>query len=364
LEETMPTPIRKRKLGKTDLSVSEIGVGGAQFGNLYQPMSDQQAFDIMAFWIKQGVNLFDTAPFYGFGLSELRIGEFIQQQHLQDDIVLSTKVGRLLNPICLSDEKVCRQGFYSSMAFDAQFDYSYSGIMRSFFDSQNRMQDKSADILLIHDIGQMTHPQLHAVYWQQLRHGGLQALQELKQAGDIRAFGVGVNEIEVCQKLLDISEPDCILLAGRYTLLEQSALHELFPRCIQQGVSIMAGGVYNSGILASLGQINSEKLASQIFYNYQPAPSEIKQKVAAINNVCLAYQVPLAAAALQFVLAHPAVCAALPGNASVIQAKQTMAQYSCYIPDEFWTSLKQHGLLDEHAPVPMPNAYIASGTLN
>lgn len=357
----MPVSVMKRKLGKTNIAVSELGVGGAQFGNLYQRMSDQQAFDIMTFWVKQGLNLFDTAPFYGFGLSETRIGEFLHQQHLQDDILLSTKVGRVLNASGLADDKVCRQGFYSSMPFEPQFDYSYSGIMRSFFDSQNRMQDKSADILLIHDIGQFTHPQLHEVYWQQLLHGGLQALQELKQAGDIRAYGLGVNEVEVCQKLLDVCEPDCILLAGRYTLLEQSALHHLFPRCIKQGVSIMAGGVYNSGILASFDALSQNNAA---YYNYQPASSEIKRKVQALNLVCKQHEVPLAAAALQFVLAHPVVCSALPGTASIAQAEQTRQQYKHHIPDEFWTSLKCQGLLAEDAPVPMPNRYMASGTFN
>lgn len=354
----------KRKVGKTKLSVSELGVGGAQFGNLYHTMSDQQAFDIMSYWVHQGVNLFDTAPFYGFGLSELRLGEFLRQQHLQSEIVLSTKVGRLLNPIGLADDKVCRQGFYSAMAFDAQFDYSYSGIMRSFFDSQKRMHNKEADILLIHDIGQMTHPQLHDIYWQQLLNGGLRALQELKQAGDIRAFGLGVNEIEVCLQLLDICEPDCILLAGRYTLLEQSALSELFPRCIKQGVSIMAGGVYNSGILANIDSRIADKFTQPLYYNYQPAPVNIQQRVRALQQVCCAYEVSLASAALQFVLAHPVVCAALPGTASVSQAEQTMKQYRCQIPEEFWTSLKHQGLLDESAPTPMPNTYKASGTLN
>lgn len=360
----MSAKVWKRKLGKTGITVSELGVGGAQFGNLYAQMSDKDAFDVMSFWIKQGVTLFDTAPYYGFGLSETRLGEFLHRHKLQDDIVLSTKVGRLLIADSQAEVNQCRNGFYSPLAYEPLFDYSYGGIMRSFFDSQNRMQDKTADILLIHDIGQMTHPQLHEVYWQQLLNGGLQALQELKQAGDIRAFGIGVNEIEICQKLLDISEPDCILLAGRYTLLEQSALHELFPRCIQQGVSIMAGGIFNSGILATYGQNHTNNTNDIAYYNYQPATDAIKRKVKALHNVCLEFDVPMAAAALQFVLAHPAICAALPGNADVSQAKQTLAHYKLKIPSAFWDELKYQGLIEKQAPVPLPLAFNVSPTLN
>jgi D-threo-aldose 1-dehydrogenase len=360
----MPLSLMKRKVGKTAISVSEIGVGGAQFGNLYQRMSDQQAYDIMAYWIKQGVTLFDTAPYYGFGLSEIRVGEFLRQHGLQDDVILSTKAGRLLYPVSLVDEQIARHGFYSHLAFEPQFDYSYDGIMRSYFDSQSRMQDKSADILLVHDIGQVTHCQYHELYLKQLLSGGLRALQELKQAGDIRAFGLGVNEIEICEQLLDLCEPDCLLLAGRYTLLEQAALKTLFPRCIQQGVSIMAGGIFNSGILASYGQSSKNTDNELAYYNYQPANEPIKRKVKALHHVCLEYDVPMAAAALQFVLAHPAICAALPGSADISQAQQTLQHYQMLIPSAFWQDLKYQGLLDEQAPVPLPLSGNISRTLN
>ena len=360
----MSATVMKRKLGKTAISVSEIGVGGAQFGNLYQAMSDQQAYDIMDYWFKQGVTLFDTAPYYGFGLSEIRMGEFLRHQRLQDDVILSTKVGRLLNPVGQADQNMCRHGFYSHMAFEPQFDYSYAGIMRSYFDSQSRMQEKSADILLVHDIGQMTHSHFHELYLKQLLNGGLLALQELKQAGDIRAFGLGVNEIEICQLLLDVCEPDCLLLAGRYTLLEQPALQNLLPRCIKQGVSIMAGGIFNSGILATYGQNLHTKTEEIAYYNYQPASDVIKCKVKALHRVCQDYNVPMAAAALQFVLAHPAICSALPGNADISQAQQTLQHYQLQIPNAFWHELKYQGLIDEQAPIPMPLAVNISRTLN
>lgn len=358
----MHPTIMKRKLGKTDISVSEIGLGGAQFGNLYQVMSDQQASDIMAFWFKQGVTLFDSAPYYGFGLSETRMGDFLQQFGLQEEIILSTKAGRVLNPISSADQTIARCGFYSPMAFDAEFDYSYGGIMQSFFDSQSRMQDRSADILLIHDIGQMTHSQNHEIYLQQLLDGGLRALQELKQAGDIRAFGIGVNEVEVCQQLLDVCEPDCLLLAGRYTLLEQSALNQLLPRCLQQGVSVMAGGVFNSGILATTDSQHGK--AQQNYYNYHPAPVKIQQKVQRLRQVCAHYHVPLPAAAMQFCLAHPAICSVLLGNNSLDQAQQNLRYYQTKIPNAFWHELKHLNLIEQHAPVPFNTSVPCSNSVH
>ncbi|MDN4503448.1 aldo/keto reductase [Alteromonadaceae bacterium BrNp21-10] len=342
----MPRAISKRQLGQSESRVSEIGVGGAQWGNLYHPMQDHQAIDILQFLYAQGVRLFDTAPYYGFGLSEQRVGQFIQQLANNDDLFLSTKAGRLLRHVDDFQAPPVRDGFYSDLPYEVQFDYSYCGIMQSFEDSSKRLAGADIDLLLIHDIGELTHGNANTGYLQQLKSGGFKALQELKQAGDIKAFGLGVNEVEVCLDILDLTDLDCLLLAGRYTLLEQPALAQLLPRCLQQGVGVIAGGIYNSGILASGAK------GVDAYYNYAQAPSAVIQRVQLLERECAEFDVSLASAAMHFVLAHPAVCAVAPGIATLSQAQQTLDNYHQPISADFWINLKNKGLIDDGAPIP------------
>jgi len=334
-----------RPLGRTGLSVTELGFGTAPLGNLFRPLSDDDARATLAAAKEAGFGYYDTAPFYGFGLSERRLGDVVRGR----DAVLSTKVGRLLRPVAGPvDERVVRHGYATPMPFEPVYDYSYDAIMRSFEASQQRLGLARIDILYIHDIGRMTHGDENTARMAELTKGrGLKALEELRAAKRIAGFGIGVNEIDACLEVMDNARLDVILLAGRYTLLEQNALDVLFPRCEAAGTAIVVGGPYNSGILAV-----GTKTAAPLFYNYEPAPADVIAKVRAMEEVCDHHGVPLAAAALQFPLAHKLVVSVIPGLDSPARVAQTLALYRHVIPAELWRDLKADGLLREDAPTP------------
>ena len=264
-------------------------------------------------------------------------------------MVLSTKVGRLLRPVNGPvDERTPRHGYATPMPFEPVYDYSYDAIMRSFDASQQRLGLSRIVILFIHDIGRMTHGDENAARMAELTRGrGLKALEELRAAKRIAGFGMGVNEVQACLEVTDHARLDVILLAGRYTLLEQTALDVLFPRCEGAGTAIVVGGPYNSGILAV-----GTKTSAPLFYNYEPAPAEIIAKVRAIEAVCESHGVPLAAAALQFPLANNIVASVIPGLDSPERVSQTVALYRHAIPAQLWRDLKAQGLLREDAPTP------------
>ena len=334
-----------RDLGRTGLKVTELGFGAAPLGNLFRPLADDVARATLAAAKTAGFGYWDTAPFYGFGLSERRLGDALRGS----DHVLSTKVGRVLNPVAGPiDANIARHGYATPMPFEPVYDYSYDAVMRSFEESLQRLGLARIDILYIHDIGRMTHGDENPFRMAELTAGGgLRALEELRSAGAISGFGMGVNEIEACLEVMDHARLDVILLAGRYTLLEQNALDELFPRCVEAGTAIVGGGPYNSGILA-LGT----KTGAPLYYNYEPAPADIIDKVRAIEAVCDAHGVPLAAAALQFPLAHPLVASVIPGLDSPSRVEQTVALYRHKIPAALWQDLKSQGLLRSDAPIP------------
>ncbi len=334
-----------RPLGRTGLRVTELGFGTAPLGNLFRPLSDDAARSTLAAAREAGFGYYDTAPFYGFGLSERRLGDALRSR----DVVLSTKVGRLLRPIAGPvDERIQRHGYATPMPFEPVYDYSYDAIMRSFEASQQRLGLSRIDILYIHDIGRMTHGDENVARMAELTRGrGLKALEELRAAKRIAGFGLGVNEVEACLEVMDNARLDVILLAGRYTLLEQTALDALFPRCESAGTAIVAGGPYNSGILA-LGT----KTGAPLFYNYEPAPETVITRVRAIEATCDRHGVPLAAAALQFPLAHGLVSSVIPGLDSAERVAETVKLYRRPIPAEMWRELKVKGLLREDAPTP------------
>ncbi|HEY6123894.1 MAG TPA: aldo/keto reductase, partial [Steroidobacteraceae bacterium] len=241
--------MRRRELGRTGLEVSELGFGGAAIGNLYRELADDDASAAVRESFAAGVRYFDTAPFYGFGLSESRLGQALNGAQALP--VISTKVGRRLVPTGPQDASVGREGYFSPRPFAPVFDYGYESVMRSHAESLERLQVPRVDILLCHDIGHMTHGNAHAARVAEFLDGGYRAMRELRDAGVVRAIGLGVNESEICVELLASREFDCILLAGRYTLLEQPALAALLPLCEERNVSIICGGPFNSGGLAA-----------------------------------------------------------------------------------------------------------------
>jgi D-threo-aldose 1-dehydrogenase len=324
-----------RPLGRTSLEVTAVGLGCATLGGHRIPVSREEAEAIARTAWTAGVRYLDTAPYYGFGQAERCVGDALRAVP-RDEWVLSTKVGRLLRPQTPGDTP------QPPMPFDAVFDYSYDAIMRSFEDSLQRLGLARVDILYVHDIGAKQHgAQAHSEIMRTFREGGYRALEQLRRSGVVRAIGIGVNEQEVLLESLEWGDWDAFLLAGRYTLLEHAPLEDLLPKCLSSGVSIVVGGPLNSGILAGRDT-----------WNYKAAPPEVVARVDAIRRVCDRHQVPLAAAALQFPLAHPAVAAIIPGPRSVAEFETNLTLLRYPIPAALWADLRDAKLLHPDAPTP------------
>jgi D-threo-aldose 1-dehydrogenase len=328
----------KRRIGRTSVEVTELGLGCATLGGSRIAVSRQQAEAIVAAAWAAGVSYIDTAPFYGVGQAERCVGDAMRWVP-RDEWVLSTKVGRLLRPRRTAAEDTERR---HPLPFDPVYDYSYDAVMRSFEDSLQRLGLARIDILYVHDIGVMQHgAEAHPRLMRTLRDGGYRALEELRAAGTVGAIGIGVNEREVLLEAMEWGDWDAFLLAGRYTLLEQAPLDDLLPRCEKAGASIVVGGPLNSGILAGRDT-----------WNYKAAPAEIVARVNAIEAVCNSHRVPLPAAALQFPLAHPAVAAIIPGPRNVEEFHANVRLLRHPIPAALWADLRAAGLLHPHAPTP------------
>jgi D-threo-aldose 1-dehydrogenase len=286
-----------------------------------------------------GVRYFDTAPFYGVGAAERRVGDALRD-HNRNDWVLSTKVGRLLAP--KTADEPSPDGRLSPLPFQVVYDYSYDGIMRSVEDSYQRLGLARVDILYVHDIGTYQHgPELNAHHIKILAESGYKALDELRRNKVVTAIGIGVNEKDVLIDAMRFGDWDAFLLAGRYTLLEQAPLDDLIPLCQTRGTSLVIGGPLNSGILAGRDT-----------WNYAPAPPEIMQRVQRIDAVCRSHNIPLPAAALQFPLAHPVVSAVIPGPRSAAEFNANLPLMTMKIPAALWSDLRNEGLLHPSAPVP------------
>jgi D-threo-aldose 1-dehydrogenase len=328
----------RRRIGRTSVEVTELGLGCATLGGSRIAVSRQQAEAIVGAAWAAGVSYIDAAPYYGVGQAERCVGDAMRWVP-RDEWVLSTKVGRLLRPRRTAVEDTDRR---DPLPFDPVYDYSYDGVMRSFEDSLQRLGLARIDILYVHDIGAMQHGrEAHPGLMRALRDGGYRALEELRAADTVRAIGIGVNEREVLLEALEWGEWDAFLLAGRYTLLEQAPLDDLLPECEKAGTSIVVGGPLNSGILAGRDT-----------WNYKAAPREIVARVNAIEAVCERHRVPLAAAALQFPLAHPAVAAIIPGPRNVEEFHANVRLLRHPIPAALWADLRAAGLLHPHAPTP------------
>lgn len=345
MSETPQTrAIASRQIGNTGLMVTELGFGGAPLGNLYAPLGDAQAEATVRRAYDGGIRYFDTAPYYGHGLSEHRLGHALRHAP-RDNFVLSTKIGRLLSP---ADPATIEPGqFPGCLPFKPVFDYSYDGVMRSIEDSLQRLGLHRIDIALIHDVDKWTH-QTQAETdrrFSEVMEGGYKALDALRAQGVIRAIGGGLNEWEACERFARAGDFDCFLLASRYTLLNQHSLDSFLPLCVEKNISVIIGGPYNTGILAT-GAVEGA------CYDYETAPSEIMEKVRRLEAVCARHEVPLATAALHFPLYHPAIACVIPGARSPDEIERNLATYHRPIPDDLWAELKQEGLLRADAPTP------------
>lgn len=328
------------KAGRT-LSFTALGFGSAPLGNYLRALPEEECDALLeAAWSK-GLRYYDTAPFYGLGLSEMRVGRQLLKRS-RGSYTLSSKVGRLLNP-CAPDE-VNGVFFVNTPQVHWDYDYSYDAVMRSYEESLQRLGLDKLDILFVHDVDAFCHGgregserAIHDL----IDKGGWRALDELRSGGAISAIGAGVNEWQPCARLLELVDPDLFLLAGRYTLLEQEPVDTLFPQCAKRGVGVVIGGPYNSGILAG-----------GTTYNYSNAPAEVVSRVREISAVCARHGVPLAAAALQFVLAHPVVVSVIPGSQTIAELEQNIGTLDVSIPREFWSELKAAKLLHPNAPTP------------
>jgi len=335
-------PSQKRKFGRSNIEVTAFAFGTAPIGNFLREIDEPTADAMVRHAWDAGVRFYDTAPMYGHGLSELRLGDSLRWKK-RDDFVLASKVGRVLRAGRRSeiDFAPWNNAAPNTMAFD----YSYDGTMRSFEDSLQRLALERIDMLFIHDIDRFTRGDEQPEVFRQAMDGCWRALERLRSEGVVKAIGVGVNEWEVCHEALKQRDFDCFLLAGRYTLLEQEALDGFLPLCEERGAAVLVGGGFNSGILAT-GAVPGAK------YNYAPAPAAVMDKVAKIEAVCREHGVPLPAAALQFVVAHPAIPAFCAGTRTVEQLEQNLKWFSHPIPADFWAELKHRKLLREDAPVP------------
>lgn len=330
--------IERRPLGETGLDVSALGLGAAALGNLYAPVSDDDAKRTVEAALDGGVNFVDVAPFYGMGLAERRLRDALRTR----EAVVSTKVGRLLDPLLHPTGAMERHGFAAPLPFEPRFDYTRKGILRSHEDSLQRLGIGRADLLLIHDIGARTHGRNAARRMAELTDGGgLDALVELKRSGQIAGWGLGVNEVDVCLELMAHARPDAILLAGRYSLLEQTALDRFFPAAAAKSIPVIVGGPFNSGLLAGTQR-----------YDYAAPPAAIRDKALRLQAICDRHDVPLPAAALQFILAHPQVVSTIPGARSADEMRANIDFVHHTIPAALWHDLADSGLIAKQAPLP------------
>ncbi|HVZ98867.1 MAG TPA: aldo/keto reductase [Caulobacterales bacterium] len=321
----------------------QLGLGGAAVGNLYRAVTEPDAEAAILGALEGGFELIDTAPYYGHGLSELRIGAALRKWQGPAPLI-SSKVGRVLDPVAPGEEGDF--GFVSPAPFRPRFDYSRSGVRRSLEESLERLGVAKLAVALVHDVGQLTHGQAHAQVLRQVLDEALPELWRAQGEGLVGAIGIGVNECDVCHEILARAPLDCILLAGRYTLLEQPALTSgLLDVCAGRGVSVMAAGVFNSGLLATAP-------TSASTYNYARVPQPMLDRARAIWSLCQEHGVAPQGAALRFAAAHPAVSHTIVGARSRAEVDELIAWRAAEIPGALWTALKARGFLSAEAPTP------------
>lgn len=326
-------PLDSSTVGKTDIKVTRLGLGAAALAGLYHAVTESGARGTIERALSLGIRLIDTAPLYGHGKSETYLGEALRGVP-RSSYVLATKAGRLLVPAQPAELKGSE--FDAPLPFKPVFDFSYDGVLRSVEESLIRLRLDRLDIVHIHD------PDDHEA---EALKGALPALDRLRGEGVIRAVGAGMNQTAMLARFARTSSFDCFLLAGRYTLLDQSGLIELLPLCERMRISVIIGGPFNSGILATGARPGAK-------FDYAEAPAEILDRVRKLEQVCARYAVPLKAAALQFPLAHPAVASIIPGARSATETEENFHLLLYPIPGGFWEELKRERLIPDSAPTP------------
>ena len=334
--------MKKRKLGKTDIDLSAIGFGAAPIGNLFEKLDEPNCYQILEDSFKSEINIYDTSPFYGNGLSEHRLGNFLKTLD-EDSYYLSTKVGRYLTPE--KKENIDRGAWAGGLNFKLNLDYSYDGVMRSFEQSLLRLAVSKIDICLIHDVDKFTFGNDVDHYFKLAMNGAYKAIKKLKEQNVIKAIGVGLNDSDMCARFANEGDFDCMIIAGRYSLLDhQSALDDFFPIVEKNNIGIMLAGVFNSGILA-------KGIGDNSTYFYEKIPQHIKEKYMIIAKVCDKYNVPVPAAALQFCYANKLISSMILGMDRLAQIKQNISYLEQSIPSELWRELIDKKIIDERCPI-------------
>jgi D-threo-aldose 1-dehydrogenase len=339
---------QRQTIGPFDLEVTSMGFGGAPFGNLFQPIPEEEAIGALHAAHAAGIRYFDTAALYGYGLSESRYGAGLSDFN-RDEIVISTKVGYTLVP--LEADAPADEFFVEAPRMKTEFDYSRDAVLRSLEGSLERLKTDRVDIVYIHDpdegvtLFKPGSDPYEASHFREVMEMTYPALDELRSQKVIGAIGLGMNQWEMLADFAVEGEFDCFLLAGRYTLLEQESLEKLLPLCEQRNIRIVIGGPYNSGILATGATAGS-------YYNYQTPPPQVLEKVSRIEAVCARHDVPLPAAALQFPFGHPTVASVIPGSRNVTELESNVQLFQHNIPAAFWAELKSESLVHADAPLP------------
>jgi len=324
----------KKRIGRTTVEMDVLGLGCAPLGGNFVDLNYNQAAEIIKFALDSGIRYFDTAPWYGFGRSERVVGDQLRNSQF----IISSKVGRILKPGAVDNPS--NYGMVDPLPFHPVYDYSYDGIMRSFEDGLQRLGLDQIDILLVHDIGEFQHGEENQRHFKDLSETGYKAMDELRNNDVVKAIGLGVNENKVCLDALEIGNWDVFLLAGRYTLLEQTPLDSLFPKCKNAGTSIICGGPFNSGVLVG-----------REMWNYANAPKNVVDKVQSLKMIADNYNIPLPAAALQFPLFNEIITSVIPGARSKNEFEQILQWFTLKIPIDFWKELRAKELIHHEAPI-------------
>lgn len=332
----------KRKFARSGIETSLLGFGSAPIGNLFKSIPTDVAHEMVHAAWDAGIRFYDTAPMYGHGLAEHRMSDALFE-YPRNEYILCSKVGRALTPSSIGSFD---HGSWEKVPpLKADFDYSFDGTFRQVEQSLQRMMSDRIDVLLVHDIDTYTHGTAQSQRFKESIEGSFKALIKMRDEGTTSAIGVGVNETDVCYNVAKEVDIDILLLAGRYTLLEQESLDDLMPLCEERKISVILGGVFNSGILATGATLGAK-------FNYAKAPEHILEKTRKIQSVCEEFAVSLPAAAIQFSAAHPAVVNVCLGARNLDQWNQNFMYLSEVIPGDFWQKLIKQGLLREDAPIP------------
>ena len=334
------TQLKQRQVGKTSLYVTELGFGAASIGNLYRETSDLEARQVIEKCWDLGIRFFDTAPEYGHGLAERRLGDALRT-YPSNQYVLSTKVGDVL--YTQPNKTPPENKFINKLDFFLKYDYSYDGIMRCFEDSTQRLGLSQIDLLLIHDLDPVIHKDNFESHFKTFIESGYKAFEELRSSDAVKAVGLGVKDADVCARAMKYGTYDCFMLERNYTLLEQPALTSFLPRCEKENVSIFIAGPFASGILAT-GPVKNAH------FHHQEADQVMLDRVTKMKLICDEFNVPLAAAAIQFPLMHPAISSVVVGSRSAERMQQNVDFYNAVIPNELWTTLKEQKIIPMEAP--------------